>query len=86
MALGPISSIAAAPAPPLSPSRDVTNVQRAFFEAALGQAPLVAAAPVAAVERPTAQRSLAAEPPKAESAAEAPKAAYRPGSLLDVRI
>ena len=86
MALGPISSIGAVPAPPLSPSRAVTNAQRAFFEAALGQAAPVAITPVAAAEPPMAQRAPAAEPPKAEAPAEAPKAAYRPGSLLDVRI
>ena len=86
MALGPISSLGAAPAPPISPSRDVTNAQRAFFQAALGQA-----APVAAVAAPVAPRAQAPEPPKAEATraeatAEAPKTAYRPGSLLDVRI
>ena len=86
MALGPISGIGAVPAPQISPSRAVTDAQRAFFQAALGQAAPVETAPVAAVEPPTAQRAPAAEPPKAEAAAEAPKAAYRPGSLLDVRI
>ena len=84
MALGPISSIGAAPAPPVSPSRDVTNAQRAFFQAALDQAAPVAAAPVVAA--PTARAAPEPELPKVEATAEAPKAAYRPGSLLDIKI
>ena len=84
MALGPISSIGAAPAPQISPSRTVTDAQRAFFQAALGQAAPVVA-PVAAVEAPAPLRAQAPEPPKPQ-ATEAPKPAYRPGSLLDIRI
>ncbi len=78
MALGPISNLGA-PAPQPSPARDVSSAQRAFFQAALGQA-----APVAAVAAPIAQP--APEPPKPAAPTEAPKRAYRPGSLLDVRI
>ena len=86
MALGPISSLGAVPAPPVSSPRDVTNAQRAFFQAALGQATPMAAAP--AVAEPTARAAPAPEPPKVEATAkaEAPKAAYRPGSLLDIKI
>ena len=79
MALGPISH-PGAPSQP-APARDVTRAQRAFFQAAL-----TAAEPAAAVEAPAAEPSPAPEPPKAAAPAEAPKAAYRPGSLLDIRI
>ena len=82
MALGPLSSIPSTlPAP--SQARDVTNAQRAFFQAALSQA-----APIAAIEtatpQPTAPR--APEPAKTAQPADAPKTGYRPGSLLDIRI
>jgi hypothetical protein len=82
MALGPISGIGA-PAPQPSPARDVTPAQRAFFQAALSQA-----APVAAVEAPTVRHAAAyaAEPVTPAAPAETPKAAYRPGSLLDIKI
>ena len=80
MALGPISNLGAPPPP--APSRDVTNAQRAFFQAALAQS-----SPVAAVAPPTPQPLAAAPlPQKAAAPAEPPKDAYRPGSLLDIRI
>ena len=79
MALGPISSIGAPPQP--APARDIATAQRAFFQAAL-----TGAAPVAAVEAPTPQPAPAPELPRTASPTEAPKVAYRPGSLLDIRI
>ncbi len=80
MALGPISNLGAPPQP--APSRDVSNAQRAFFQAALAQA-----SPLAVIEAPTPQPPPAAPASqKAAAPAEAPKAAYRPGSLLDIRI
>jgi len=82
MALGPISSIPAAPLAPSS-ARDVTSAQQAFFQAALGKA-----APIAAIDAPEPRPAPAPQPakPATAAAAEAPKAAYRPGSLLDVTI
>ncbi len=79
MALGPISSVGAPPQP--APARDVTTAQRAFFQAAL-----TGATPVAAVEAPASLAVSTPEPPKTAAPAEAPKAVYRPGSLLDIRI
>ena len=85
MALGPISNLGAPPPQP-SPARDVTNAQRAFFQAALGQSASVTQA--AAVEPPRTQAApvVAPEPAKPAAQVEAPRATYRPGSLLDVRI
>ncbi|HEY5411839.1 MAG TPA: hypothetical protein VIJ94_14040 [Caulobacteraceae bacterium] len=82
MALGPLSNIPAAPPAP-SPTRNVTGAQRAFFEAALGKLEAAAAYPP-----PVAPTAPVAEAPQPEAAAlaDAPKAAYRPGSLLDVRV
>ncbi len=82
MALGPISSIPAAPPGP-SPARGVTDAQRAFFQAALGKA-----APIAAIAAPKPRPAPAPEAakPAAAAPADTPKAAYRPGSLLDVTI
>ena len=82
MALGPLSSISAAPPAP-SPARTVTSAQQAFFQAALGKA-----APIAAMEAPEPRQTPAPEPAKAAAAApaDAAKTGYRPGSLLDVRI
>ena len=84
MALGPISSIPAAPLAP-SPARDVTSAQQAFFQAALGKA-----APIAAIDAPEPRPAPAPAPqaakPATAAAVDAPKAAYRPGSLLDVTI
>lgn len=83
MALGPLSSIPAAP-PQAAPARDVTRAQRAFFQAALGQAAGVSAAAPAAAAAPEPVRAPApAQPTPAETA---PKSAYRPGSLLDIKI
>ena len=80
MALGPLTSIGAAPSAP-SGARDVTSAQRAFFQAALTQvAPVAPRAPMAAVPAPPP------EPAKPAAAAEAPKSGYRPGSLLDLKI
>jgi hypothetical protein len=80
MALGPISNVPAAlPAP--SSARDVTNAQRAFFQAALAEA-----APMAAMEAPASQPSPAPEPARTAPATDAPKTGYKPGSLLDIRI
>ncbi len=77
MAIGPMPRIASAPPP--TPARDVPNAQRAFFQAALNKLEAVAAAPPPSLP--------AAEPPKSIAApSDAPKSAYRPGSLLDVRI
>ena len=82
MALGPVSNLPAAPPAP-SPGRGVTDAQRAFFQAALGQ-PM----PVTAVEAIAPQPLSVPEPPKAAAAtpADAPRTGYRPGSLLDIRI
>jgi len=79
MALGPVSNLGAG-APP-SPARDVTNAQRAFFQAALSK---VEAAP--AIEPPRPQLAAAPQPPAAAAPTEAPKPQYRPGSLLDITI
>jgi hypothetical protein len=81
MALGPISSLGAPVQP--APARDVTNAQRAFFQAALGKAE-----PMAAIETATPQLAVAPEPEPAKAAAQAdaPKTGYRPGSLLDLRV
>jgi len=84
MALSPLPLIPAAPSAP-STARGVTDAQRAFFQAALGQA-----APMAAIDapetRPTPALAQTPEPAKAAAPADAPKTGYRPGSLLDVRI
>lgn len=62
--------------------------QRAFFNAALGQAqaPAASAAPQAAVSAPT----TAAAPPLAQRTAAAPaeqgQRILRPGSLIDIRV
>jgi hypothetical protein len=81
MALGPISGIGAQPPQP-SPTRDVSGAQRAFFQAALAQAtPVGGVTPGAAGPAEAAKLQKPAAAPE-----EAPKAAYRPGSLLDVKI
>jgi len=65
--------------PPPSPARDVPNARQAFFQAALNKLETVAAAPSPSLP--------AAESPAPVAApAETPKSAYRPGSLLDIRI
>ena len=82
MALGPVSNhVTPLPAP--TPSRDAAGAQRAFFQAALGQAaPVAGVTPVSAQTAPASQP----QPPRASAPADAPKPAYRPGSLLDIRI
>ena len=82
MALGPISAPGVAPQP--APARDVSNAQRAFFQAALAKAE-----PMAAIEAATPQPAQVQTPPapaKPAPSTESPKTGYRPGSLLDVRI
>ncbi len=79
MALGPINNLGAPPQP--APARTISDAQRAFFQAALGK--VEAAAPVAAAPpqpAPEPERQAPAAP------AETPKAVYRPGSLLDIKI
>ena len=63
----------------LQPAKDVRSAQRAFFQAALGQAP--AAQPVAPAVRPQASAS-------ARAAADTPEGRrfLPPGSLLDIKI
>jgi len=82
MALSPLPLIPAAPSAP-SAARGVTDAQRAFFQAALGQA-----APMVAIDAPETRPAPAPtpEPAMAAAPADAPKTGYRPGSLLDVRI
>jgi hypothetical protein len=85
MALGPISNV---PRPiPQVPDRDVSEARRAFFQAALGQAPAVqppiqAVAPQSAAPQSVAPRI---EAPKA-AAEPAPSPRYRPGSLIDIKV
>ena len=78
-----IERLPAAAVPPSAPQvRDARGLQKAFFQAALGQA----AAP-AEPEKPaatTAPPAVHVTPLKAESG-ELPRG-YRPGSLLDIRI
>lgn len=73
--------------PPAQPTEvrqtpDVRQAQRAFFQAALGQAGVAAPAAPPAVAR------NAAPAPRQAPAEAAPESGrgYRPGSLLDVRI
>jgi hypothetical protein len=81
MALGPVSSLGAPTQP--APARDAGAAQRAFFQAALAKAE-----PMAAIETATPQPAPAPapEPVRPSAPTETPKAGYRPGSLLDVRI
>lgn len=64
-------------APALDPGR--AAAQRAFFAAALGQAPAAPAQPDPGPARPVPVRA-------AEAPAEPPKRILRPGSLLDIRV
>ena len=74
--------------PPAQPTEvrqtpDVRQAQRAFFQAALGQAGVAAPAAPPEVARPAVPVAAARQVP-AEPAPEAGR--YRPGSLLDIRI
>ncbi len=71
MALGPITPPSAQP----PPTRDVGAAQRAFFQAAVGQAQ----APAAPVQP---QASAAAQADAPEDTARS----YRPGKLLDIKV
>lgn len=73
MALGPVNTPAIQPAQP-APARDIRALQKAFFQAALGQVEAPAAAPTP----PPQPAQPAAEPE--------PKRGYRPGSLLDIKV
>jgi hypothetical protein len=75
MALGPIS----APLTPVqpAPTRDVGAAQRAFFQAALGQAP----APAVVAPSPPAQAAPMAKADPSEDPRN-----YRPGKLLDIKV
>lgn len=67
---------------PTTPARDVRRAQQAFFQAALGK---VQGAPAAG----SPSVSPATSPAQASAPAQAgsePKAGYRPGSLLDIKI
>jgi hypothetical protein len=77
MALDPLPRIASLPSP--TPAREVSDAQRAFFQAALNKLETVAAAPPPSLPAAESPASVAAP-------ADTPKSAYRPGSLLDIRI
>ena len=83
------------PAPQTAPRPDAGRnaAQRAFFAAALGQAPAAAAAPQAQVQ-PQVQRVAAAPQPAAPPAGriptnlppDPPTRILRPGSFLDIKV
>jgi hypothetical protein len=68
---------------PADPAR--AAAQRAFFEAALGRAPVAVATQVAAQAEAPASAPVTAQR-RPDPAAPQPEKILRPGSLLDIRI
>lgn len=78
----PILPVGASPAQVQRPDAARQAAQRAFFQAALGQAPVAVAQTAASEPAPPPlrpQRTL-------DPAAEPPAKILRPGSLLDIRV
>ncbi|MBC7167790.1 hypothetical protein [Phenylobacterium sp.] len=73
------------PFPPQTPApaqSGRTAAQRAFFQAAMGEAPAKAAAAPAE----PAREAVRVQTVRAETPAEPPTKILRPGSLLDIRV
>ena len=82
MALGPISPVPVQPQ--TTPARDVGAAQRAFFQAALGQAQGVTAAPPPQ-PAPSPVKAAPVAQAQADAAPESSRT-YRPGKLLDIKV
>jgi hypothetical protein len=78
----PILPVGSSPSQVQRPDAARQAAQRAFFQAALGQAPAAAVAVATATTMPVA----AAPQRRPDPGADAPAKILRPGSLLDIRV
>lgn len=67
-------------------SEAIRAAQKAFFDAAMNQAPAPAVAPVRAQARPAAVQSAAPVQTAAAPSTEQPQRYLRPGSRLDIKV